>query len=227
MARRPPDCGDGRGGTGKSGGEDRIHPHRAPREHRRRWRGQWLCLPRARAGGRGSGGGDGSAASARGGDTAIRPERFARLVTLASILIQAGRAGGAGTKSGGPGELGRVKIAEVCERLQLSEEELREDVNVLNVVNFGGGSYVLYAEIKEEEEGRSRWIPEPYRDNFDRPAQPVAGRGQALVAAIDLISEHLPEGRSPPRARRSSQRSARTRWKRVCRSPTPGGDDST
>ena len=53
-----------------------------------------------------------------------------------------------------------MKIAEVCERLQLSEEELREDVNVLNVVNFGGGSYVLYAEIKEEE-GRSRSTPSP------------------------------------------------------------------
>jgi proteasome accessory factor C len=143
---------------------------------------------RARGGGRGSGGGDGSGASARGGDTAIRPERFARLVTLASILIQAGRAGGPG-----PGGLGRVKIAEVCERLQLSEEELREDVNVLNVVNFGGGSYVLYAEIKEEE-GEIEVDPEPYSDNFDRPARLLPVEAKALVAAIDLIGEHLPEG---------------------------------
>jgi proteasome accessory factor BC len=139
-------------------------------------------------------GSDGSAARGAG-DTAIRPERFARLVTLASILIQAGRAGGAGTKSGGPGPggLGRVKIAEVCERLQLSEEELREDVNVLNVVNFGGGSYVLYAEIKEEE-GEIEVDPEPYSDNFDRPARLLPVEAKALVAAIDLIGEHLPEG---------------------------------
>jgi predicted DNA-binding transcriptional regulator YafY len=145
---------------------------------------------RGSAGGEGNGsasrGGNGSAA--RGGDTAIRPERFARLVTLASILIQAGRAGGPG-----PGGLGRVKIAEVCERLQLSEEELREDVNVLNVVNFGGGSYVLYAEIKEEE-GEIEVDPEPYSDNFDRPARLLPVEAKALVAAIDLIGEHLPEG---------------------------------
>jgi predicted DNA-binding transcriptional regulator YafY len=145
---------------------------------------------RRRSGGDGNGsasrGGNGSAA--RGGDTAIRPERFARLVTLASILIQAGRAQGA--QSGG---LGRVKIAEVCERLQLSEEELREDVNVLNVVNFGGGSYVLYAEIKEEE-GEIEVDPEPYSDNFDRPARLLPVEAKALVAAIDLIGEHLPEG---------------------------------
>jgi proteasome accessory factor C len=114
-------------------------------------------------------------------EAAIRPERFARLVTLASILIEAGRAGE------------RVRIAEVCERLQVSEEELREDVNVLNVVNFGGGSYVLYAEIKDEE-GEIEVDPEPYSDNFDRPARLLPVEAKALVAAIDLIGEHIPEG---------------------------------
>jgi predicted DNA-binding transcriptional regulator YafY len=114
-------------------------------------------------------------------EAAIRPERFARLVTLASILIKAGRAGE------------RVVIAEICERLQISEEELREDVNVLNVVNFGGGSYVLYAEFKEEE-GEIEVDPEPYSDNFDRPARLLPVEAKALVAAIDLIGEHIPEG---------------------------------
>jgi proteasome accessory factor BC len=114
-------------------------------------------------------------------DTAIRPERFARLVTLASILIHAGRAGE------------RVPIGDVCERLQVSEEELREDVNVLNVVNFGGGSYVLYAEFKDDE-GEIEVDPEPYSDNFDRPARLLPVEAKALVAAIDLIGEHIPEG---------------------------------
>jgi predicted DNA-binding transcriptional regulator YafY len=114
-------------------------------------------------------------------DAAIRPERFARLVTLASILIHAGRRGE------------RVKIAEVCESLQLSDEELREDINVLNVVNFGGGSYVLYAEILEEE-GEIDVDPEPYSDNFDRPARLLPVEAKALIAAIDLVGEHIPEG---------------------------------
>ena len=128
-------------------------------------------------------------------DTAIRPERFARLVTLASILIKAGREGG-GTQPGGPGQLGRlgrVVVSDICERLQISEEELREDVNVLNVVNFGGGSYVLYAEFKEED-GEIEVDPEPYSDNFDRPARLLPVEAKALVAAIDLIGEHIPEG---------------------------------
>jgi proteasome accessory factor BC len=114
-------------------------------------------------------------------DVAIRPERFARLVTLASILIRAGRAGE------------RVPVDDLCAGLQLTEEELREDLGVLNVVNFGGGSYVLYAEINEEER-EIEVDPEPYSDNFDRPARLLPVEAKALVAAIDLIGEHIPEG---------------------------------
>ncbi|HWF32780.1 MAG TPA: WYL domain-containing protein [Solirubrobacteraceae bacterium] len=135
---------------------------------------------RTRGGRRAAAAEDGEDAAGRP-DTAIRPERFARLVTLASILIRAGRAGE------------RVSIADVRERLQLSEEELYEDVNVLNVVNFGGGSYVLYAEI-DEQAGEIEVDPEPYSDNFDRPARLLPVEAKALVAAIDLIGEHSPEG---------------------------------
>jgi proteasome accessory factor C len=126
---------------------------------------------------RGRASGDGASRA----DAAIRPERFARLVTLASILIHAGRAGES------------LPIADVCEQLQLSEEELREDINVLNVVNFGGGSYVLYAEINDEQR-EIAVDPEPYSDNFDRPARLLPVEAKALVAAIDLIGEHIPEG---------------------------------
>ncbi|HEV7492383.1 helix-turn-helix transcriptional regulator [Baekduia sp.] len=113
-------------------------------------------------------------------ETAIRPERFARLVTLASILIQAGRAK----------EL--LSLNELCQRLQVSDAELREDINVLNVVNFGGGSYVLYADVRDD--GMIDVDPEPYSDNFDRPARLLPVEAKALIAAIDLIGDHLPEG---------------------------------
>src|SRR4051794_28869205 len=122
-----------------------------------------------------------------GGDTGtskreagIRPERFARLVTLASILIEAGREGRL------------LDSTDVCERLQISDAELLEDVNVLNVVNFGGGSYVLYAEVRDD--GTIEVDPEPYSDNFARPARLLPVEAKALIAAIDLIGEHLPAG---------------------------------
>src|SRR3954453_3200209 len=116
-------------------------------------------------------------------ESGIRPERFARLVTLASILIEAGRAG----------QL--LDAAEVCERLQISDAELREDVNVLNVVNFGGGSYVLYAEVSDD--GTIEVDPEPYSDNLARPARLLPVEAKALIAAIALIGEPLPAGSLP------------------------------
>ncbi len=113
-------------------------------------------------------------------DAAIRPERFARLVTLASILIEAGRAGRL------------LSSSEICSALKVSEQELREDISVLNVVNFGAGTYVLYAEIHAD--GTIEVDPEPYGDSFARPARLLPVEAKALIAAIDLIGEHIPEG---------------------------------
>ena len=113
-------------------------------------------------------------------DGAIRPERFARLVTLASILIDAGRAGRL------------VDAKELCTTLKISDQELREDISVLNLVNFGAGTYVLYAELGAD--GMIEIDPEPYGDSFARPARLLPVEAKALVAAIDLIGEHIPEG---------------------------------
>jgi proteasome accessory factor C len=113
-------------------------------------------------------------------ETAIRPERFARLVTLASILIDAGRAAR------------RLDAEEVRKSLKVSDQELIDDIALLNVVNFGAGTYVLYAEISPD--GMIEVDPEPYGDSFARPARLLPVEAKALIAAIDLIGEHIPEG---------------------------------
>ncbi|HEU4739131.1 MAG TPA: WYL domain-containing protein [Solirubrobacterales bacterium] len=112
------------------------------------------------------------------GEAAIRPERFARLVTLAGLLIEAAKKGE------------RLQVADLRERLELTEDELREDVELLNVVNFGGGTYVLYAEILGDE---IEVDSQPYGDNFARPARLLPLEAKALVAAIDLFGDHLPQ----------------------------------
>jgi proteasome accessory factor BC len=127
--------------------------------------------------------GDAPEPRVRGGDrreAAIRPERLARLVTLASILIRAGR------------ESGRLPTAELCEQLQVSEQELREDLGVLNVVNFGAGAYILFAEMTAG--GEVEVDPDAYSDSFARPARLLPVEAKALVSAIDLIGDHLPSG---------------------------------
>jgi proteasome accessory factor C len=112
------------------------------------------------------------------GEAAIRPERFARLVTLAGMLIEAAKRGE------------RLQVADLRERLELTDEELREDVELLNVVNFGGGTYVLYAEFLG---GEIEVDSEPYGDNFARPARLLPLEAKALIAAIDLFGDHLPQ----------------------------------
>ena len=111
---------------------------------------------------------------------AIRPERFGRLVTLAGLLIGAAK------------EERRLSVEDLCSRFELTEEELRDDIEVLNVVNFGGGTYVLYAEV---EDGEIEVDSEPYGDSFARPARLLPLEAKALVAAIDLLGDHLPQAR--------------------------------
>jgi proteasome accessory factor C len=125
-------------------------------------------------------GGESEESNGHRADAAIRPERFARLVTLASILIEAGRADRL------------LDAGELCRALKVSDQELREDISVLNVVNFGAGTYVLYAEILPD--GSIEVDPEPYGDSFARPARLLPVEAKALIAAIDLIGEHIPEG---------------------------------
>jgi proteasome accessory factor C len=122
-----------------------------------------------------------SASSSGGGDTqeaSIRPERFARLITLAGILIGATRT----TES--------VSIERLTTDLNVTREELQEDVDVLNVVNFGGGSYVLFAQMEEHDVTVDS---EPYSDNFARPARLLPLEAKALIAAIDLLGEYFPD----------------------------------
>jgi len=113
------------------------------------------------------------------GEAAIRPERFARLVTLAGLLIDSAKRGE------------RLRVSELRQRLELTAEELQEDIDLLNVVNFGGGTYVLYAEIQGDE---VEVDSEPYGDNFARPARLLPLEAKALVAAIDLFGDRLPQG---------------------------------
>ncbi len=144
-------------------------------------------------------------------DAAIRPERFARLVTLASILIEAGRGGRV------------LNDSELRTALQVSDVELREDIALLNVVNFGAGTYVLYAEILPD--GTVEVDPEPYGDSFARPARLLPVEAKALVAAIDLIGEHIPEGSLTSVRRKVVAALGEDPADEGLQFSTPGGDD--
>jgi proteasome accessory factor BC len=144
-------------------------------------------------------------------ETPIRPERFARLVTLAGILIEAARTGS------------KLSVTQVLENLQITEPELREDIDVLNVVNFGGGSYVLYAEVSGDT---IEVDPEPYGDNFAKPARLLPLEAKALVAAIDLLGDHIPGGSLASSREKVVKALGRDPATDGLQITTAGGDDS-
>ena len=144
-------------------------------------------------------------------ETPIRPERFARLVTLAGILIEAARTGS------------KLSVTQVLENLQITETELREDIDVLNVVNFGGGSYVLYAEVSGDT---IEVDPEPYGDNFAKPARLLPLEAKALVAAIDLLGDHIPGGSLQSSREKIVEALGRDPATDGLQITTAGGDDS-
>ena len=131
----------------------------------------------------------------RAPEAAIRPERFARLVTLASVLIAAGRAGAPAA--------GRARSASSCRSPQ---QELREDISVLNVVNFGGGAYVIYAEVLPTRRDRGR--PRALLGHVRPPRAAAADRGQRAGRGDRPARPRTSPTACSRRARRSSPRSA-------------------
>ena len=116
-----------------------------------------------------------------------------------------------------------LRSAELCAALKFSDIELREDIGVLNVVNFGAGTYVLYAEIHPD--GTIEVDPEPYGDSFARPARLLPVEAKALIAAIDLIGEHIPEGSLTSVRRKVVAALGEDPVHEGLQFATPGGDD--
>ena len=79
-----------------------------------------------------------------------------------------------------------IDAAELAERFKLTDEELEDHLQLLNLVNFGGGCYAVYAE--RVDEGRTIHVEkELYGDEFRRPARLSPLEAKALLLALDLV----------------------------------------
>ena len=68
--------------------------------------------------------------------------------------------------------------------------------------------------------------PEPYCDNFARPARLLPVEAKALVAAIDLIGEHIPEGSLESAREKIVGALGEDPLEQGLQMASPGGDDS-
>ena len=103
----------------------------------------------------------------------VAPERFAVLQALLAELLAAC----------GSEDTGKLSLADLGKRYGLSRSELVERINLLNVVNFNGGCYAVYAEIDGDKLTVQKEI---YGDEFRRPARLSPLEGKAILMALEL-----------------------------------------
>ena len=104
----------------------------------------------------------------------VAPERFAVLQALLAYLLDA------------CGEEARADLpaAEVAERFHIPLEQLDEHLQLLNLVNFGGGCYAVYAMLQGD---RVHVEKELFGDTFRRPPRLTPLEARAIRLALEFV----------------------------------------
>jgi predicted DNA-binding transcriptional regulator YafY len=112
-------------------------------------------------------------------DKVVPAERFARLLALMTRLLAACE----------DSPHASVPVSDLRTALNIDRKVLDEDLTLLNLINFGGGCYALYAKIEGESVAVTR---ETYGDRFARPARLSPLEAKALLWALEFIGDRLP-----------------------------------
>jgi proteasome accessory factor BC len=104
----------------------------------------------------------------------VAPERFAVLQALLAYLLD---------QAGDEGEA-VVSADELAERFHIPPEELEEHLSLLNLVNFGGGCYAIYAQL---EDGQVRVDKELFGDTFRAPPRLTPLEARAIRLALEFV----------------------------------------
>jgi predicted DNA-binding transcriptional regulator YafY len=121
----------------------------------------------------------GAAAGAQPPERVVPAERFARLLALMTRLLAAC----------GESAEAQIPIAELRTSLNLDKRVLEDDIGLLNLINFGGGCYALYAQVEGDTVVVQK---ETYGDRFARPARLSPLEAKALLWALEFIGDRLP-----------------------------------
>ena len=120
----------------------------------------------------------------------VAPERFGVLQALLAHLLAA-----CGDERGTV-----LDAAELAERFSIPREELQETLSLLNLVNFGGGCYTVYAEVNDET-GKVRVDTELYGDVFRKAPKLTPLEARAIRLAIEYVGPTIAADAHTPLAR--------------------------
>jgi proteasome accessory factor C len=104
----------------------------------------------------------------------VAPERFAVLQSLLAYLLAAC----------GEDREATIRARDVIERFAIPEEELDEHLQLLNLVNFGGGCYTVYATLDGDQVHVDK---ELYGDTFRAPPRLTPLEARAIRLALEFV----------------------------------------
>ena len=104
----------------------------------------------------------------------VAPERFAVLQALLAYLLD---------RCGDRPEA-VVDASDLIERFHIPADELEEHLSLLNLVNFGGGCYAIYAELAD---GKVRVDKELFGDTFRAPPRLTPLEARAIRLALEFV----------------------------------------
>jgi proteasome accessory factor C len=120
----------------------------------------------------------------------VAPERFGVLQALLAHLLAA------------CGDERRTVLDadELAQRFSIPREELQETLSLLNLVNFGGGCYTVYAEV-DDDSGGVRVDKELYGDVFRKAPKLTPLEARAIRLAIEYVGPAIAADAHTPLAR--------------------------
>ncbi|MDX6399156.1 MAG: proteasome accessory factor [Gaiellaceae bacterium] len=108
----------------------------------------------------------------------VAPERFAVLQALLAYLLAAC----------GEARDAKLDADELAARFHIPREELQEHLSLLNLVNFGGGCYTVYAELDGDS---VRVDKELYGDVFRLAPRLTPLEARAIRLALDIVGPSI------------------------------------
>src|SRR6478735_1016337 len=115
----------------------------------------------------------------------VAPERFGVLQSLLAYLLT----------SCGDDREGVIQVQELVERFSIPREQIEEHLSLLNLVNFGGGCYAVYAELHGEEVHVDK---ELFGDTFRRPPRLTPLEARAIRLALEFVGPMVAAGAHSP-----------------------------
>ena len=115
----------------------------------------------------------------------VAPERFGVLQSLLAYLLTAC----------GENREGTIPASELVQRFSIPADQLEEHLSLLNLVNFGGGCYAVYAELQGDEVHVDK---ELFGDTFRRPPRLTPLEARAIRLALEFVGPMIAAGAHSP-----------------------------